>query len=62
MRIYGPPKEVWDRIPEERRELLKGNFELLPIRVGTLDGLEDGEWEESKVERSDVGTDGFVVD
>lgn len=58
MKIHGPPKAVFDRLPEARRNALRGNFEILPVRVRLLDRVE---WEELKVERSDEGTEGYVV-
>lgn len=58
MQIHGPPKAVFDSWPEARREAVRGNFEILPIRVSVLD---DVEWDLLKVERTDEGTEGYAV-
>jgi hypothetical protein len=59
MKIYGPPKTVFESWPEARKQAVKGNFELLPIRVGVLN---DAEWKQLKIERTHVGTQGYTVD
>lgn len=59
MEIYGPPKAVFDSWPEARKQAVKGNFELLPIRIGVLD---DVEWEQLKIETTREGTQGYTID
>lgn len=58
MMIHGPPKAIFESLPEARRNALRGNFESLPLRVRLLD---DVEWEQVKVARSDEGTSGYSV-
>lgn len=58
MRIHGPPKEVFERLPAARQEALRPQFDLFPVRVQILNGVEMGEL---KIERSDVGAEGYVV-
>jgi hypothetical protein len=59
MQIHGPPKVIFDSWPEAKREAVRGNFEILPIRIAVLDGVE---WDQLKIERTDEGTDGYTVD
>jgi hypothetical protein len=59
MEVHGPPKAVFDTWSEARKEAVRGNFEIVPIRVGVLDGVE---WDQLKVERTDEGTEGYTVE
>lgn len=59
MQIHGPPKAVFDSWSDARREAVRGNLEILPIRVRVLN---DVEWDRLKVERTDEGTHGYIVD
>lgn len=59
MQIHGPPKAVFDSWPEARKKAVRGNFEILPVRVSILN---DVEWDHLKVQRTDEGTEGYTVD
>lgn len=57
MKVFGPPvKESWG---EEMRKMVKEKCEIFPVRLAVLEGVE---WGKMKVERSDEGTEGYVVD
>lgn len=56
MEVHGPPKEVWDRLPEATKERLAPNFEIVPLRVAVLDGAEVGKL---SVKRNDEGVEGY---
>ncbi|PYI16695.1 hypothetical protein BO99DRAFT_404942 [Aspergillus violaceofuscus CBS 115571] len=58
MHLYGPPAAVVARLLPEKQELVRRNLEIVPVRVQVLDGVE---WEEIHVERSDEGTEGYVL-
>lgn len=47
-----------DRLPPEKQEIVKEKLAIVPIRVAVLDGVE---WADLKVERTDEGTEGYVV-
>ena len=55
---WGPPKHIFDSWSEARKEAVRPNFELRPVRIGVLD---DVEWEDLKIERGDEGTEGYTV-
>ncbi|PWY94650.1 hypothetical protein BO94DRAFT_582038 [Aspergillus sclerotioniger CBS 115572] len=59
MKLHGPPQSVVDRLPAAKQEMVRQNLAIMPLRVGILDGVE---WSDLKVERSDEGTEGYVVD
>ncbi|PVH87837.1 glutathione-dependent formaldehyde-activating enzyme [Cadophora sp. DSE1049] len=56
MNVYGPPRSVIDRLPEERKEIIRKNLDLKPVNVRVLEGVE---LERLNIERSDEGTDGY---
>ncbi|KAH8602125.1 Mss4-like protein [Bisporella sp. PMI_857] len=58
-RLYGPPKEIFDSWSDARKAFARKNFELLPIRVRTLN---DVEWDQLEIKRSDEGTEGYTVE
>jgi hypothetical protein len=57
MKVYGP--SVKDNWSEETRKMLKEKCYIVSIRFAALEGVE---WNELKVERSDEGTWGYVVE
>ncbi|KAM3451319.1 hypothetical protein NHJ6243_009617 [Beauveria neobassiana] len=61
--IYGPDPSVFDKLAPERRavvlEIYHKNMALQPVNVRTIEGLD---LKSIKVERSDSGTDGYVLD
>jgi hypothetical protein len=59
MRIHGPPKEVMESWPEARKELVRKNCELLPVNLKVLN---DVEWKDLKISRTDEGAVGYTVD
>lgn len=48
IKILGPPKEIQNRWSDEVRERNKKNFDMMPITLRILDGVE---WSALKVER-----------
>ncbi|PYI11770.1 hypothetical protein BO78DRAFT_425659 [Aspergillus sclerotiicarbonarius CBS 121057] len=59
MKLHGPPQSVVERLPVAKQEMIRQNLAILPLRVGILDGVE---WSDLKIQRSDEGTEGYVVD
>jgi hypothetical protein len=59
MRIHGPPKEVMESWPEARKELVRKNCALLPLNLKVLN---DVEWKDLKIARTDEGAVGYTVD
>ncbi|BCS01304.1 GFA family protein [Aspergillus luchuensis] len=59
MKLHGPPQSVVDSLPLEKQEIVKQKLAIVPIRVAVLDGVE---WADLKIERTDEGTEGYVVD
>jgi hypothetical protein len=57
MKAYGPP--VKDNWSEETGKMVKEKCDIASIRLAALEGVE---WNELKVERSDEGTWGYVVE
>ncbi|EPE10835.1 glutathione-dependent formaldehyde-activating enzyme [Ophiostoma piceae UAMH 11346] len=56
MNVYGPPQQVIDRLPEEKKEMIRKNLDMAPVNVRVLDGIQlDG----LTVARTDEGTDGY---
>ena len=54
----GPPREVVDRLPEDKKAFVEKMTRIQPLYVRAMDGVE---WDEIKIERSDEGTEGYVV-
>jgi hypothetical protein len=59
MTIHGPPKEVMESWPEARKELVRKNCELLPVNLKVLN---DVEWKDLKITRTNEGAVGYTVD
>ncbi|OAA72933.1 Mss4-like protein [Akanthomyces lecanii RCEF 1005] len=61
--IYGPDPSVFDKLAPERRavvlEVYHKNMALQPVDVRTIEGLD---LSSITVERSDEGTEGYVLD
>ncbi|WPG99105.1 Mss4-like protein [Acrodontium crateriforme] len=58
MKIYGPPKHIWERLPYDTQERLRPNLALVPLRVAILDNVDISSL---SVERNDEGTTGYVL-
>ena len=57
MKIYGPKeKDTWS---QEMRKMVKEKCEIVPVRLAVLEGVL---WDELKVERSEEGKEGYVLD
>ena len=56
LNLYGPPKEVVERLPEERQRLVRKMLDVKPVNIRVLEGVE---WEEIEVKREDEGTKGW---
>ncbi|KAB5566242.1 glutathione-dependent formaldehyde-activating gfa [Coniochaeta sp. 2T2.1] len=59
MNVHGPPQEVVDQLPDERREMVRRKLDVKPINVRVLDGVDLLLLE---VERTDEGTEGYETD
>lgn len=59
MKLYGPPEEVVDSVPEAKQKLVRRNLAIEPVRVAVLDDIE---WTDINIRRSDEGTGGYVFD
>lgn len=61
--IYGPPITVFDKLPPERKEralaVYAKNLELKPLNVRAVEGVK---LESLAIQRSDEGTDGYVLE
>lgn len=56
---YGPPNEIMETWPESRQAEIREQWDVLPLN---LRALEDIDLNLFSVERSDEGTDGYVLD
>ena len=60
--VYGPPISVFDRLPPERKEVVLAaywkNMAMQPLNVRALDDVEIGSL---TVQRTDEGTEGYVL-
>lgn len=56
MVVYGPPQQVVDRLPEDKKEFVRKNLDLQPVNVRVLNGVDLGTLD---IKRSDNGTDGY---
>lgn len=54
----GPPQELVDSWPEARQKMVEKIRRIQTVNIRTLHGVE---WDQIKVERSDEGTEGYVV-
>lgn len=59
MNVYGPPQSVIDRLPEEKKEVVKKNLDVKPVNIRVLEGVDV---KYLKIERLDEGTDGYERD
>jgi hypothetical protein len=60
--VYGPPVSVFDRLPAETKEkaleVYRKNMALQPLNVRALD---DVDLAALQIEKSDEGTEGYVL-
>jgi hypothetical protein len=56
--LYGPPKEVIDRLPEAKQEFVAKQLRIQPLNIRVLDGVE---WGLIKVKKEDEGTKGYTL-
>lgn len=54
----GPPQEVVDRMPEDKKAFVEKQRRIRQLSVRAMNGVE---WGEIKIDRSDEGTEGYVV-
>ncbi len=59
MNVHGPPQAIIDRLPAERRAMIKKNLDLQPVNVRLLGGLD---LRTVEVKRTDEGTEGYKLD
>jgi hypothetical protein len=59
MKMHGPPKALVDRLPVEKQEIVRKNLSIFPVRIAILDSVD---FSRIKIQRSDEGTEGYVVD
>ncbi|KAM0809093.1 putative Mss4-like protein [Seiridium cardinale] len=57
--LYGPPAELVATWPEARQAMVARKLDIKPLNVRALEGVE---WDQLQVQRSDEGTEGYVVD
>ncbi|KAH8201940.1 hypothetical protein TruAng_003932 [Truncatella angustata] len=57
--LWGPPAEVVATWPEARQQMVKRKLNIKPLNVRVLEGVE---WDQIEIQRSDEGTEGYVVD
>lgn len=57
--LYGPPAAVVATWPEARQAMVARKLNIKPLNVRALEGVE---WDHIKIERSDEGTEGYVID
>lgn len=50
--------EVWERLPESVKEILRVKMDQVPVRLAVLEGVE---WDALKVVRKTPGTEGYVI-
>ncbi|EFX00282.1 glutathione-dependent formaldehyde-activating gfa [Grosmannia clavigera kw1407] len=65
MNVYGPPQHVLDRLPEERKALVRRNLDIAPVNIRVLDvhGSPSGlDISSLPVQRTDEGQDGYEID
>ncbi|WDK21229.1 glutathione-dependent formaldehyde-activating enzyme [Colletotrichum graminicola] len=56
--LYGPPKEVINRLPETKQEFVRRQLEIQPLNIRVLDGVE---WDRINIKWSNEGTAGYVL-
>ncbi|CAK7218107.1 hypothetical protein SCUCBS95973_003377 [Sporothrix curviconia] len=61
MNVYGPPQDVVDRLPEDKKALVRQNLDVLPVNVRILDRIQQ-HWGQLQVAQSDDGTAGYEQD
>ncbi|KAF3763304.1 hypothetical protein M406DRAFT_73921 [Cryphonectria parasitica EP155] len=54
----GPPQELVGKLPEAKQKFVEQQRRIRPLYIRAMNGVE---WEEINVERSDEGTDGYVL-
>ncbi|ROV93466.1 hypothetical protein VPNG_09633 [Cytospora leucostoma] len=54
----GPPQEVIERLPEEKKAFVERLRRIQPLYVRAMNGVE---WDEIRIERNDDGTQGYEV-
>jgi hypothetical protein len=59
MKMNGPPKDILDTWPEERKEALKRFSTLMPVNVRVLN---DVEWDALKIQHPNTGTGGYSIE
>ncbi|KAK6084989.1 glutathione-dependent formaldehyde-activating enzyme [Seiridium cupressi] len=57
--LYGPPAELVATWPEARQAMVARKLNIKPLNVRALEGVD---WDQLQVQRSDEGTEGYVVD
>jgi hypothetical protein len=57
--VFGPPKELVATWPEARQQMVQRKLQVHPLNVRMLDGVE---WDKINIQRSDEGTEGYVID
>ena len=59
MNVYGPPQQVVDQLPEEKKAMVRKNLDMAPVNVRVLDGIQ---LDALPVARTDEGTEGYETD
>lgn len=61
MTLFGPPKEVVERLPEAKREFVRKQLDVRPVNVRCLEGVKE-KMKGLEVIRDDEGTEGYSLD
>jgi hypothetical protein len=56
--LYGPPKEVIDSLPEEKKAFVRKKLAIRPLNIRVLDGLDLAT---VHINRSNEGTEGYSL-
>ncbi|OIW24354.1 glutathione-dependent formaldehyde-activating gfa [Coniochaeta ligniaria NRRL 30616] len=59
MNVHGPPQHVVDRLPEDKKEMVRRKLDLKPVNIRVPDRVE---LSLLSIKRSDEGTDGYERD
>lgn len=59
MKLHGPPKTMVDSLPPATQEMIREKLLIAPIRIALLDSVE---YSQIKIQRSDIGTEGYVIE
>lgn len=59
MKLHGPPTAIIDSLSPAKQEMVRQKLSIVPLRIALLDGVESSQ---IKIQRSDIGTAGYVIE